>query len=141
MTFLQTEVLLDQADSSNQGFDAEHKDIDLLRLKSFTLTRKLDDKEVLGQQGLARISELIATLVPFVSQTFLFVRLSFKTTISVIGSGRSDGMARLPSPKNAGAVPVPNFERIKIWVDIAFSFNCSTCSHSFRFSVPVKGLI
>lgn len=53
-----------------QVFDADHKDIDLLRLKSFTLTRKLEDREVLGQQGLARISELIATLVPFVSQTF-----------------------------------------------------------------------
>ncbi|KAE9979789.1 hypothetical protein BLS_009471 [Venturia inaequalis] len=50
-----------------KGFDADHKDIDLLRLKSFTLTRNLDDKEVLGQQGLARISELIATLVPFIT--------------------------------------------------------------------------
>ncbi|QDS70534.1 hypothetical protein FKW77_010339 [Venturia effusa] len=50
-----------------KGFDADHKDIDLLRLKSFTLTRKLADGEVLGERGLARIAELIATLVPFIT--------------------------------------------------------------------------
>ncbi|TID19354.1 hypothetical protein E6O75_ATG06692 [Venturia nashicola] len=50
-----------------KGFDADHKEIDLLRLKNFTLTRKLGDRDVLGHQGLARISELIATLVPFIT--------------------------------------------------------------------------
>lgn len=46
-----------------KGFDSDHKDIDLLRLKNFTLGRKLKDEEV----NLDRISELLACLRPFVS--------------------------------------------------------------------------
>jgi len=68
-----------RADISTQGYDPDHKDIDLLRLKSFTLSRSLQDQEVLGPGGLARITELIATLVPFVSD-FLFI--SGKTAFS-----------------------------------------------------------
>lgn len=51
----------------HQGYDAEHKDINLLRLRNFTIGRKLTDQEVVGKQGLGRIAELISAMVPFVS--------------------------------------------------------------------------
>lgn len=50
-----------------QGYDAEHRDIDLLRLKNFTIGRKLIDQEVVGNKGLGRVAELISVMVPFVS--------------------------------------------------------------------------
>jgi len=50
-----------------QGYDAEHRDIDLLRLKNFTIGRKLTDQEVVGNKGLGRVAELISVMVPFVS--------------------------------------------------------------------------
>lgn len=45
----------------------DHKEIDLLRLKSFTLGKKLSDEEVVGSKGMNRISELISYIEPFVS--------------------------------------------------------------------------
>jgi len=57
-----------------QGFEPDHKDIDLLRLRSFTLSRKLEDSEVIGSQGLERIAELIACLVPFIAYLNSVVR-------------------------------------------------------------------
>jgi hypothetical protein len=56
------------ADSS-QGYDHDHKDIELLRLRNFTMGRKLADDEVVGIGGLERVSELVASMVPFVSLT------------------------------------------------------------------------
>ena len=53
-----------------QGYDKEHVDIELLRLKNFTLGARLSDEEVAGAKGLERIAELIACLVPFVSPPF-----------------------------------------------------------------------
>ncbi|KAF2421242.1 hypothetical protein EJ08DRAFT_641439 [Tothia fuscella] len=50
-----------------KGFDSDHKNIELLRLRSFTLSRKVKDEEVLGANGLSRIAELIGCLVPFVT--------------------------------------------------------------------------
>lgn len=57
--------------SDNQGFEADHKDIALLRLKNFTLHRKLLDSEVVNPNAVGHIVGLIAQLVPFVS-TALF---------------------------------------------------------------------
>ena len=45
----------------------DHKDIDLLRLRSFTLGKKLSDEEVVGPKGMDRIAELISCIEPFVS--------------------------------------------------------------------------
>ncbi|KAF2446925.1 hypothetical protein P171DRAFT_429869 [Karstenula rhodostoma CBS 690.94] len=50
-----------------KGYDADHKDIDLLRLRNFTLGTKLSDKEVVGANGLDRIAELIGCMVPFIT--------------------------------------------------------------------------
>jgi|SRR5690242_13712765 len=44
-----------------------HKEIDLLRLRSFTLGTKLSDEEVVGAKGMERIAELITCIEPFVS--------------------------------------------------------------------------
>jgi hypothetical protein len=50
-----------------KGFDADHKDIALLRLKNFTLQRKLRDEEVASSNAVGTIVGLISHLVPFVS--------------------------------------------------------------------------
>jgi uncharacterized protein (DUF2461 family) len=47
----------------------DHKDIDLLRLRSFTLGKKLSDAEVVGPKGMDRIAEFITCIEPFVSRS------------------------------------------------------------------------
>jgi hypothetical protein len=64
--------LLNFADSA-QGYDHDHKDIELLRLRNFTMGRKLSDDEVVGIGGLERVGKLVANMVPFVSLTFRIV--------------------------------------------------------------------
>ncbi|PVH98369.1 hypothetical protein DM02DRAFT_477706, partial [Periconia macrospinosa] len=50
-----------------KGYDANHKDIELLRLRSFTVGTKLRDDEVVGEGGLERIAQLISCMVPFIT--------------------------------------------------------------------------
>jgi len=50
-----------------RDYDANHADIALLRLRNFTVGRKLKDEEVVGEGGLGRVLELLGCLVPFVS--------------------------------------------------------------------------
>ncbi|KAF2116580.1 hypothetical protein BDV96DRAFT_491180 [Lophiotrema nucula] len=50
-----------------KGYDNGHKDIELLRLRNFTLGTKLRDEEVVGPKGLERIAGLLACLVPFIT--------------------------------------------------------------------------
>lgn len=50
-----------------QGYEKDHRDIELLRLRSFTIGKKLDDSAVMGAGGLQRIADLISCMVPFVS--------------------------------------------------------------------------
>lgn len=50
----------------SQGYDADHRDIDLLRLKNYTVGCKLTDEEVTGKGGLERISTLLTCMKPFV---------------------------------------------------------------------------
>jgi len=50
-----------------KGFDVDHKDIDLLRLKNFTIGRSLTNEEVLGPGCIERISELLTCMLPFVT--------------------------------------------------------------------------
>lgn len=49
-----------------QGYDADHSDIDLLRLRNYTIGRKLTQEELISN-GLNRVSELFASMQPFVS--------------------------------------------------------------------------
>ena len=50
-----------------KGYEADNPNIDLLRLRNYTIGKKLKDDEVLGSGGLDRIAELIGILTPFVS--------------------------------------------------------------------------
>ncbi|KAL1644503.1 hypothetical protein SLS61_008771 [Didymella pomorum] len=50
-----------------KDFSMDHKDIDLLRLRSFTLGKKLSDEDVVGPKGMDRIAELIACIEPFIT--------------------------------------------------------------------------
>lgn len=50
-----------------QGFDADHTNIELLRLKNFTIGRKFADEEILGKGSLEKICTSIKCLLPFVS--------------------------------------------------------------------------
>lgn len=50
-----------------QGYEADHPNIELLKLKNFTVGKKLADEEVVGSQGLQRVADLVSCMVPFVS--------------------------------------------------------------------------
>ncbi|KAF7676409.1 hypothetical protein GT037_005914 [Alternaria burnsii] len=50
-----------------RGYDHDHKDIELLRLRNFTMGRKLTDDEIVGVGGLERVGELVANMVPFIT--------------------------------------------------------------------------
>jgi uncharacterized protein (TIGR02453 family) len=50
-----------------KGYDADHRDIALLRLKNFALRRQLRDEEVLGKKGFERVAELMRCMKPWVS--------------------------------------------------------------------------
>ncbi|KAF2857599.1 hypothetical protein K470DRAFT_238079, partial [Piedraia hortae CBS 480.64] len=56
-----------------KGYDADHKDIELLRLRNYTVIRKLEDDEVTGSEGLTRIAELLAGGKPLVTYLNLVV--------------------------------------------------------------------
>ena len=59
-----------QADlMANQGYDADHADIDLLRLRNYTVGRKLTDEEVVAPDSLDRIAHLLTCMKPFVSSS------------------------------------------------------------------------
>ncbi|KAF2737521.1 hypothetical protein EJ04DRAFT_417914, partial [Polyplosphaeria fusca] len=50
-----------------KGYGQDHKDIELLRLRNFTLGTKVADEEMLGERGLDHIAGHIANLVPFIT--------------------------------------------------------------------------
>jgi len=55
-----------------QGYDADNPNIELLRLRNFTIGKALSDEEVINPNGLDTIVDLIAAMVPFVSLSFFF---------------------------------------------------------------------
>ena len=50
-----------------QGYDHDHKDIDLLRLRNFTIGRTVADEVIVGTSGLERVAELVMAMVPFIT--------------------------------------------------------------------------
>lgn len=50
----------------SQGYDANHPDIDLMRLRNYTIGASLTEGELLDG-GFERVSELLGSLKPFVS--------------------------------------------------------------------------
>jgi hypothetical protein len=58
------------ADDENlQGYDADNPNIELLRLRNFTIGKKISDEEVTSASGLETIVDLIGTMTPFVSSS------------------------------------------------------------------------
>ena len=52
--------------SKPKGYEADNPNIELLRLRNYTMGRKLKDEEVVGPKGIRRITELVGILAPFV---------------------------------------------------------------------------
>ena len=50
-----------------KGYEKDNPNIDLLKLRNFTIGKKLRDEEGLGAGGLGRIVGLIGVLAPFVA--------------------------------------------------------------------------
>ena len=50
-----------------QGYDADHPNIELLRLKNFTLGQKIPDEDIIGPNGLEKVLELVGVMKPFVA--------------------------------------------------------------------------
>ncbi|OAP56926.1 hypothetical protein AYL99_09038 [Fonsecaea erecta] len=73
-----------------KGYEADNPNIELLRLRNFTLGKRLADEQVVGEHGLPTILELIRVMVPFVSPPLylLFVPI---VAIAVVSS-----VSRLP---------------------------------------------
>ncbi|PNS14802.1 hypothetical protein CAC42_2031 [Sphaceloma murrayae] len=49
-----------------QGYAKDHADIDLLRLKNFTIGRQLEDEEVVGAGFLEKVVDLVGVMKPFI---------------------------------------------------------------------------
>ena len=49
-----------------QNFIADHRDIELLKLKSYTVGKKIDDKLFTSADGQAQIAEIIGAMSGFV---------------------------------------------------------------------------
>jgi hypothetical protein len=77
-----------------QGYNSDHPEIELLRLRNYTLGRSLADSEVLGKAGRARIAQLLTALEPFVSLQHL---REGKERMSFGGAGSGSGLWLPPS--------------------------------------------
>lgn len=52
--------------TSSQGYDADHPNIELLRLRNFTIGHNISDDVIVSAKGLDRVLALIAIMHPFV---------------------------------------------------------------------------
>ncbi|KAF2083205.1 hypothetical protein K490DRAFT_52251 [Saccharata proteae CBS 121410] len=59
-----------------QGYEKDHEEIELLRLRNFTVGKKLPDDKVTGPKGLERIAQLVGCMVPFVSSRVVLMHCS-----------------------------------------------------------------
>lgn len=50
-----------------QDYAADHKDIALLKLKSFVLRKDILDAEIMGEHALETVADIVEAIVPFVS--------------------------------------------------------------------------
>ncbi|SMR52123.1 unnamed protein product [Zymoseptoria tritici ST99CH_3D1] len=50
-----------------KGYDGDHPDIELLRLRNYTVGKKIPSEELLGEDGAKRVAELLATLKPMIT--------------------------------------------------------------------------
>lgn len=50
-----------------QGYLADHRDIELLKLRNFTISKKVDDQTFSEEDAQEKVCEVIAAMHPFVS--------------------------------------------------------------------------
>ncbi|KAM5460344.1 hypothetical protein McanMca71_000192 [Microsporum canis] len=50
-----------------KGYDADNENIELLRLRSFTLSKKLADKDLRGPEAMDRVAHIVGIMVHFVT--------------------------------------------------------------------------
>ncbi|KAF2454671.1 hypothetical protein BDY21DRAFT_352408 [Lineolata rhizophorae] len=74
-----------------KGYDADHENIELLRLRSFTLGSRLGDEELTGPGALDRIMELVVALEPFVTYLNSVVMPDDPDGSSSSSNGSDDG--------------------------------------------------
>ena len=89
-----------------QGYDADHVDIDLLRLRNYTIGRKLTEQEVIGADILDRISDLLSMMKPFVSSPALLLRYGSAPTRSTARQNSNMRSWLLIIPHMLWAVPL-----------------------------------
>ncbi|KAF2017431.1 hypothetical protein BU24DRAFT_345166 [Aaosphaeria arxii CBS 175.79] len=73
-----------------KGYEKDHKDIELLRLRSFTLGTRLPDHEIVGAKGLDRIVQLVGDMVPFITYLNSVVMPDEETDDSDDSNGEED---------------------------------------------------
>jgi len=59
--------------NNQQGFTTEHRDIELLKLRNFTVGKKLPDSVFTSPDGQDQVAEIIEAMVGFVSPCFPFL--------------------------------------------------------------------
>ncbi len=52
-----------------QGYDADHKDIALLKLRNFILRRNISDEEITSENGLSIVAAIVEAIEPFVTSS------------------------------------------------------------------------
>lgn len=55
--------------SRSQGFDADHRDIELLKLRNFTIGKKIPDSVFTADDSQDKITDIIRAMVGYVSGT------------------------------------------------------------------------
>ncbi|EEH16393.2 hypothetical protein PABG_06480 [Paracoccidioides brasiliensis Pb03] len=50
-----------------KGYDADNKNIDLIRLRGFTMSKRLQDKDLLGPKALDKVAHIVGIMAPFVT--------------------------------------------------------------------------
>ncbi|MFK7925080.1 MAG: DUF2461 domain-containing protein [Bacteroidia bacterium] len=66
-TFVNTfgELVGDALKTAPKGFDKEHPDIDLIRMKQFVVRKSFSDKEVLAEDFVPKLLDAFAAMLPF----------------------------------------------------------------------------
>lgn len=52
-----------------KGWDADHRDIALLKLRNFTVSKKIDDAIFTAEDAVDKVLGLIQPMIPFVSES------------------------------------------------------------------------
>lgn len=66
------QIAADLPTSLTQGFDADHRDIELLKLRNFTVGKKIPDSVFTSDDSQDRIADTIRAMVGYVSGNVLF---------------------------------------------------------------------